>query len=64
MWVIFDNLLDAQAYADAAAALLPKGPGDVTTAWDVPHLLTDDTFAVFARDGEGVEVPPSMFEVE
>ncbi len=64
MWMIFDNLLAAQAYADAAAALLPHGPDDVTTEWDTPHLLTDDTFAVFARDGEGVEVPLTMFEAE
>ena len=54
MWQVFETAADAQAYADAATAALPKGPGDVTAEWDTPRALTDGRWVV-AGHGEGVE---------
>jgi hypothetical protein len=55
LYQVFDTQDEAQAYADAAAERLPRGPGDVTTAWDIPREIKDGRWVVACMDGDGVE---------
>lgn len=52
---VFDTQAQAQDYADAEAAKLPRGPGDVTTQWDIPRQIADGRWVVACMDGDGVE---------
>ena len=52
---VFDTQAKAQDYADAEAAHLPRGPGDVTTAWDTPRQIEGGRWVVACMDGDGVE---------
>lgn len=55
LYQIFDTQIEAQAYADAEAEHLPRGPGDITTAWDIPRQLADGRWVVACFDGDGIE---------
>lgn len=58
MWKIFPTLEEAQAYAGAGTAKLPRGANDETQVWDAPRDLGDGTWAVLSHDvpsNSGVE---------
>ena len=52
-YLIFTTEEEAQAYADAASATLPRGTNDATSVWDIPQLITDNRWVVASIDGTG-----------
>lgn len=62
IYAVFDTQAEAQAYADAATAALPRGPNDKTEVWDTPRECADGRWAVVSTDGEGgIEASPDWW---
>lgn len=55
LYQVFDTQAEAQAYADAEAAHLPRRAGDITTIWDIPKQIANGSWIVSCVDGDGVE---------
>jgi hypothetical protein len=53
MWMIFATEAEAQAYADAATAALPRLPENVTQVWAVPRQIADGRWVVPSMNEEG-----------
>jgi hypothetical protein len=52
-YLIYNTEAEAQAYADAASAILPHGDSDITIVWDIPQLITNNRWVVASTDNTG-----------
>ena len=53
MWMTFATESEAQAYANAATAALPRQPENVTQIWAVPRQIADGRWVVPSMNEEG-----------
>jgi hypothetical protein len=59
----FNDLTDAQNYANAQTALVALPPGGITVVWSTPILLADGTYVVRSYSDDTAIAWQSTWEI-